>query len=271
VSSTLVLHRGAAEGGDKLRSMLIASFAVHVVLFLCLIITIPGLSRNRINAPLSYMPVTIVGAGELAAAGKPAPKDLNVKKATNALSAQKPSLMTSRADLKKLTASKIGVENRKLTPERISPAEEKVQPSPQHESAASETPESSGQESPAAAGTGRRGSGRAGGGPNAIPPELAVYISIVIDQVAEAWFLPPALEQEASKNKLMAIISIRIDREGNVTLQAVEQRSGNALYDNYAVTAIKKVQASSLPPLPEVYREAHLDLGLRFRPSEVGL
>jgi len=47
--------------------------------------------------------------------------------------------------------------------------------------------------------------------------------------------------------------------------------SSMEMYDNYAVTAIKKVQASSLPPLPEVYREAHLDLGLRFRPSEVGL
>ncbi|MBW1679327.1 MAG: TonB family protein, partial [Deltaproteobacteria bacterium] len=65
------------------------------------------------------------------------------------------------------------------------------------------------------------------------------------------------------------IIDIRIDRDGRVSLQGIEQNSGNSLYDNYALAAIKKIRSESFPPLPEVFRNPYVDLGIRFHPSEI--
>jgi TonB family protein len=65
-----------------------------------------------------------------------------------------------------------------------------------------------------------------------------------------------------NKNKgLIAIIIIRIARNGNVTIVGFEQKSGSPLYDREAVRAIN---ASS--PLPSPVRE--MELPLRFHPSD---
>jgi hypothetical protein len=102
-------------------------------------------------------------------------------------------------------------------------------------------------------------------------PEMVVYTSIVIDRIMEAWFLPPSLKQEAFSRNFLTIIQIRIDRQGKVSFQGVERNSGNPLYDDYALAAIKKIQSETFPPLPEVFREQYLDLGIRFQPSEANL
>ena len=100
-------------------------------------------------------------------------------------------------------------------------------------------------------------------------PEMVVYMSIVVDRIMEAWFLPPGLKEQAINQGLLTTIDIRIDREGKVTFQTIEQSSGNSVYDDFALKAIQKIQATSFPPLPEVYREPYLDLGIKFNPSEV--
>jgi len=38
---------------------------------------------------------------------------------------------------------------------------------------------------------------------------------------------------------------------------------------NYALAAIKKIRSESFPPLPEVFRNPYVDLGIRFHPSEI--
>ena len=124
-----------------------------------------------------------------------------------------------------------------------------------------------GQSSGVTAGVGIQG----GSGAAQAPPEMTVYTSIVIDRIMEAWFLPPSLKQEASSRNLLTIIQIRIDRQGKVSFQGVERNSGNPLYDDYALAAIKKIQSETFPPLPEVFREQFLDLGIRFQPSEANL
>ena len=106
-----------------------------------------------------------------------------------------------------------------------------------------------------------------GGGSGA--PEMVVYMSIVVDRIMEAWFLPPGLKEQAINQGLLTTIDIRIDREGKVSFQAIEQSSGNSVYDDFALKAIQKIQVTSFPPLPEVYREPYLDLGIKFNPSEV--
>jgi colicin import membrane protein len=47
-----------------------------------------------------------------------------------------------------------------------------------------------------------------------------------------------------------------------------EKRSGNHYLDDSAMRAIKK--ANPLPPLPDVFRDEYLEIGIRFLPSDLG-
>jgi len=65
-----------------------------------------------------------------------------------------------------------------------------------------------------------------------------------------------------NKNKgLIAIITIRIARNGNITIVGFEKKSGSPLYDREAVRAI-----NTSSPLPPPVRE--MELPLRFHPND---
>lgn len=78
------------------------------------------------------------------------------------------------------------------------------------------------------------------------------YYALVIQRIQNEWIHP---EYDSS---LEVIISIRMDKDGNVTDYKIEESSGNKRFDLTAVHAIKK--ASPLPPHP-VERE----IEMRFR------
>lgn len=273
------------EGKDNFTRMVIISIAAHAVLLVFLTLSLPGsFSKPRISGPPSYTPVTLVGPGDLAAARSEV-KTVQVKKATKAITAKQPTLIQKKTAIKELSTSTVKLEKKTLTPEKVAAAPEPVEKSRQQESTSQgqdQSEETSAsrehdQQTPSretAASSQQFGADRgpgSGGGGGDLPPEMAVYISIVIDRIMQSWFLPPAIQQQATKQNLMAVIAIRVDRSGKVTLQGVEEKSGNSLFDNYALAALKKVQAESLPPLPEVFRPSYLDLGVRFHPSEVGI
>ncbi len=59
-----------------------------------------------------------------------------------------------------------------------------------------------------------------------------------------------------------AVIVLVIDNDGTVQKTWFEKRSGNSLYDQMALRAIKK--AEPLPPLPKEWSEKTLEIGIRF-------
>ncbi|MBI5893857.1 MAG: TonB C-terminal domain-containing protein, partial [Deltaproteobacteria bacterium] len=67
-----------------------------------------------------------------------------------------------------------------------------------------------------------------------------------------------------SKRDLMAIISIKISRAGNLMEKWIEKPSGSAAFDNSAIRAIEK--AAPFPPLPDVFKSNFMELGIRFCP-----
>jgi colicin import membrane protein len=113
----------------------------------------------------------------------------------------------------------------------------------------------------AGAGTGA-GSG-AGGVSDMQRIRLQLYQERIRLQIIEAWILP--MPQEEAR-KLQATALLTVSRDGDVTYLKLLQPSGNALFDESLIRAIK--QATPLPPLPEDYQGAFLEVEMRFRPHE---
>jgi TonB family protein len=80
------------------------------------------------------------------------------------------------------------------------------------------------------------------------------YYSMVINKIRQQWIFPESIDKD-----LLAIITIKIARDGSVTIDRMEQSSGNALFDRSALRAISK--ANPLPPPPQ-----EMEMGVRFRP-----
>jgi colicin import membrane protein len=92
---------------------------------------------------------------------------------------------------------------------------------------------------------------------------LQLYQERIRLQIIEAWILP--MPQEEAR-KLQATALLTVSREGDVAHLKLLQPSGNPLFDDSLLRAIK--QAAPLPPLPEDYQGAFLEVEMRFRPHE---
>lgn len=80
------------------------------------------------------------------------------------------------------------------------------------------------------------------------------YYSVVINKIRQQWIFPESIDKD-----LLAIITIKIAKDGSITIGRIEQSSGNALFDRSALRAINK--AGPLPPPPQ-----EIEIGVRFRP-----
>jgi colicin import membrane protein len=80
------------------------------------------------------------------------------------------------------------------------------------------------------------------------------YGSMIGSIIHEKFRIPESMDKD-----LLAIINIRIARNGNVTILGFEKKSGNALYDRAAIKAI--TDASPLPPPP-----SEMERAIRLRP-----
>ncbi|MCX8011893.1 MAG: TonB family protein [Desulfobacterota bacterium] len=261
----------------SLLKMVIISGAIHFF-SLFFFIFLPYLFSRPVTSVIpQYTPVILVGPGEVTGGGyKSSVNSVMVEKAKIAPATKKPDILQKKIDTKPIEISK--TEPKKLKPTSpVTPKKEETSTSQAEEQKLNQAIENirervgnrnqEGEIESAVTGKGV-GIGRniEGGGSGA--PEMLVYLSIVIDRITEAWFLPPGLKQEAIKRGLLTIIQIRIDRQGKVDLQGLQKSSGNNLFDDYALKAIQRVQLDSFPPLPEVYREPFLDLAVRFHPLE---
>ena len=101
------------------------------------------------------------------------------------------------------------------------------------------------------------------GGSSALESKLNDYYSMIWAKIKKEWILPGGLPK--GKTNLEAIIVVVIERDGKVQKSWFEKKSGNALYDQSAMRAIKK--AEPLPPIPKEFREDIFEIGIRFYPD----
>jgi colicin import membrane protein len=95
---------------------------------------------------------------------------------------------------------------------------------------------------------------------------LRLYCTEIWARVRNHWVLP---EQLLDKTGLTSVVVIRIAQDGMVLKAEYEHKSGHALFDQSAMRAVQK--AGPFPPLPPALRPGPLEIGIRFRPGEVGL
>ena len=89
------------------------------------------------------------------------------------------------------------------------------------------------------------------------------YYSTIWAKIKREWNLPENLAP--GKADLEAIIVLVIGKDGRVQKTFFEKRSGNGLYDQMAMRAIRK--AEPFPPIPKELGDTPLEIGIRFHPD----
>ena len=119
-------------------------------------------------------------------------------------------------------------------------------------------------------GTGSAGSptggspfGSSSGGGSASDSRMSDYYEMVWAKIKKEWTLPENLPK--GRITLEATIVIVFDREGKIQKSWFERKSGNTLFDQRAMRAIKK--ADPLPPIPKEFSDPTLEMGFRFHPD----
>jgi len=95
------------------------------------------------------------------------------------------------------------------------------------------------------------------------PELLTIYSSIVKAKILQEWTIPENLLKEMVD--LETIIVVIIERDGKIQKPRLEKKSGNAIYDQSAMRAIKK--AEPFPPIPKELGENTLEYEMRFTPD----
>jgi colicin import membrane protein len=99
--------------------------------------------------------------------------------------------------------------------------------------------------------------------PSSMASQLNEYYSLIWAKIKESWTIPENLLKEMVD--LETVIVIIIEQDGKIRNSWFEKRSGNDLYDQMAMRALKK--AEPLPPLPKTFNEKTLEIGIRFLPD----
>jgi TonB family protein len=105
--------------------------------------------------------------------------------------------------------------------------------------------------------------GESPGGSSILEAKLNDYYGMIWARIKKEWTLPENLPK--GKIDLEAIIVVIIEKDGKVQKSWFEKRSGNALYDQMAMRAIKK--AEPFPPIPKEFSDETFEIGIRFHPD----
>ena len=91
------------------------------------------------------------------------------------------------------------------------------------------------------------------------------YYSAVYQKIHDNWVLPDLQNWD---NALEAILVVKIRKDGLVTDSFFEKKSDNIYFNQFVLKAVK--ESSPLPPFPDRLDKNTLEIGLRFKPGELG-
>ncbi len=92
---------------------------------------------------------------------------------------------------------------------------------------------------------------------------LDAYYTMIWAKIKAEWTLPENLPKVGTG--LETVIVVVIAGDGKIQKSWFETKSGNSLYDQMAMRAIKK--ADPLPPIPKGFSDDTLEIGIRFLPD----
>lgn len=85
----------------------------------------------------------------------------------------------------------------------------------------------------------------------------AGYIDKITGQIQAQWSVPDFLRDK----DLEAIVSVKIGRDGTLTVEGFEKKSGNRFYDRYVMETIQKASPVARP-------QYEMEIGIRFSPKD---
>jgi TonB family protein len=252
--------RERAQPPEGLQRMVMLSCAVHLVLFVAVLLTPGNLFGRRVQPLQNVMTISLSGAGEgprnggfTAAAAQPVQVQTPPEEKSNREPVRPPAARTPEMVLptKTTKASK--------TPATV------VKNAPDDAKGRTPTHGAETSRGQATAFTGARGQGFGGlstGGGAGSGSTLDVadfccpdYLTTMIDRVRSAW-------QERQGGTGDCVIKFTIQRNGQITEPSVEKPSGSPLLDIAALRAI--VGTKSLNPLPAAFPNPTLTVHLTF-------
>ncbi|HOV87638.1 MAG TPA: cell envelope integrity protein TolA [Syntrophobacteraceae bacterium] len=112
-----------------------------------------------------------------------------------------------------------------------------------------------------------KGSGSGGVGANREGGQVALarrlYYTEIWNAIRRQWTLPESLKSQ----QLEAVLVLVVRRDGKVMNIRFEKQSGQPLFDESVMRAVRK--ADPLPAFPEIYSPPQEEIGLRFRPEDL--
>jgi TonB family protein len=107
-------------------------------------------------------------------------------------------------------------------------------------------------------------SGSPGGRSSREDMVFRLYLPQIWKSITQQWTLPETLKGSTG---LEATLILVVRRDGKILSHRFEKKSGNELYDQSLVRAIRK--ADPLPPFPDAYPADREEIGVRFRPEDL--
>ena len=94
---------------------------------------------------------------------------------------------------------------------------------------------------------------------------LMLYRALVNEKIESNWALPERLSQ--GKDKLEAVVVVRVRRDGTVFDIQFDQKSGDSYFDDSVLKAVLK--SKPFPPFPDIYSPSEEEIVIRFAPEKV--
>jgi len=94
---------------------------------------------------------------------------------------------------------------------------------------------------------------------------LMLYRALVNEKIERNWALPE--RSGRGKDKLEAILVVRVRRDGTVLDIQFDERSGDSYFDDSVLKAVLK--SKPFPPFPDIYSPKEEEIVIRFAPEKV--
>jgi colicin import membrane protein len=104
----------------------------------------------------------------------------------------------------------------------------------------------------------RSADGGTGQSIDAIP--MQIYRMEVENRIYSNWTYP-------ERKELRAMILLTVRRDGTILETKIKRRSGDSLFDESAIKAIKR--SNPLPPFPEIYKKSYDEIEIIFNPQNL--
>ncbi|MBN1833112.1 MAG: TonB family protein [Deltaproteobacteria bacterium] len=89
---------------------------------------------------------------------------------------------------------------------------------------------------------------------------MQIYRMEVEERIYSNWAYP-------ERKELKAIIVLTVRRDGTILENKIRKRSGDSLFDESALKAIKR--SDPLPPFPEIYKKSYAEIEIIFNPQNL--